>query len=1093
MSKPYLSQFQFALTFLCLTLGARCLAGQDATKLEFSKDAVVIQQSSWKILFHNDGTYTQEQRVRARIQTDAGVRQYGVLPFSYVSSIGNVEIEDVRVIKPNGSIVSTPKDSVQEVTPEIFRNAPMYSDLREKHVAVKGLEPGDTLEYSARWNIDKPLIPGQFWTSFRFIKSTVALDEQLEISVPREREIKLKSRIIQPTVREENSSRIYVWKTSNLESEGVEAQKREEAYYAIRGLLPEPDVLLSSFRSWDDLGRWYDGLQEQKIKPSPDVIAKAEELTKGLADDDAKLRAIYNYVSLHYRYVAIAFGIGRYQPHVAGEILGNQYGDCKDKHTLLAALLKSVGIQAYPALISSMTAVDADVPSPGQFNHVITVVVKGDTLSWMDTTPEITPIGYLFTALRGKPALVIIPNRVSFRSTPADPPFNSEDNNTVAAKLDVDGTLHAHVQGTDRGGRQEFSYRNLFRRLPESEWKDFARKSFYGGRLGGTIENIRTSSPDKTDEPFSLAYDYTLKDFFEGDKHRFVVPLSTFSIPEISDDDLNRKTPLWLGEIGEAKTESHIELPQGWSVTPPAPVDLNESFAEFHESSELKGGVLWTRRRLVLKANEISPEQLKTYRAFQKTIAHSHNSYVFMYVAESTSAGAAVTPAQAMARIPELLREGIRQLPTSPNSEALEAERDGFNAARSNDYASAIANLKRATSLDPRFSRAWIVLGLSYISKGDDKSALAALQSAIDGDPKQTFPYKILAFLYMGLGRQHDAIAIWQKVEAVAPEDPDLWSNLSWLYMSQKRYAEAVSLLETAANANPSDPYVQLSLGRARFRSHKVELGLEAMRKAVEINSNAEMLNNAAYEMADAGTHLSEALSYSQRSLREMEAKLQKIDPANIRKEDLLLTASIGAYWDTLGWIYFKMGNLPLAESYLKSAWELRQDGASGDHLGQLYEKENKLAEAVHMYNLALEASPDMAGTQARMRNLARVHLPENRMSAAKELNAIRTTKLPMIFDRSASADFDVLIAPSGRVESAAFVGGSELLRNAAKNLQEISYIETLPGDSRAYLLRRGVLSCDNTCRFVLYTPSLALSRFDQRTSAKDTSSAARN
>jgi transglutaminase-like putative cysteine protease len=58
-------------------------------------------------------------------------------------------------------------------------------------------------------------------------------------------------------------------------------------------------------------------------------------LTKGLSDDDAKLRAIYSYVSLHYRYVAISFGIGRYQPHAAGEILGNQYGDCKDKHTLL--------------------------------------------------------------------------------------------------------------------------------------------------------------------------------------------------------------------------------------------------------------------------------------------------------------------------------------------------------------------------------------------------------------------------------------------------------------------------------------------------------------------------------------------------------------------------------------------------------------------------------------------------------------------------------------------------------------------------------------------------------------------------------------
>ena len=110
-------------------------------------------------------------------------------------------------------------------------------------------------------------------------------------------------------------------------------------------------------------------------------------------------------------------------------------------------------------------------------------------------------------------------------------------------------------------------------------------------------------------------------------------------------------------------------------------------------------------------------------------------------------------------------------------------------------------------------------------------------------------------------------------------------------------------------------------------------MGLEALHKAIEIDSNAEMLNDVAYELAEADTHLPDALSYSQKSLNEIGAKLPKIDPADIRKEDLLLTASIGAYWDTLGWIYFKMGDLRLAESYLRSAWELRQDGVVGDHL----------------------------------------------------------------------------------------------------------------------------------------------------------------
>jgi transglutaminase-like putative cysteine protease len=358
-----------ALVLFCAPVFAQTPAKKDAVSQDFSKEGAVIEQWTTRVAFQSDGTSTRELRARVRILSDAGVQQYGVLPLPYQASVERVEVQDVRVTSPNGSVVATALDSIQDVTSEIYREAPMYSDLREKHVAVKGLEPGDTLEYSVRWQLEKPLAKGQFWFGYQFIKRAVVLDEQLEISVPGEREVKLKSQTIQPTTREETGRRIYMWKTSNLESESVEKQKEVQGYDAFRGLLPPPDVLISSFRTWEEVGRWYDSLQREKIQPSPEVKAKAEELTKGLSDNDAKVRAIYNYVSLRYRNVAIAFGIGRYQPHAAAEILGNQYGDCKDKHTLLAALLSAVGIQAYPALINSQAAVDADVPSPGQFNH----------------------------------------------------------------------------------------------------------------------------------------------------------------------------------------------------------------------------------------------------------------------------------------------------------------------------------------------------------------------------------------------------------------------------------------------------------------------------------------------------------------------------------------------------------------------------------------------------------------------------------------------------------------------------------------------------------------------------------------------------
>src|SRR6202042_1267384 len=107
----------------------------------------------------------------------------------------------------------------------------------------------------------------------------------------------------------------------------------------------------------------------------------------------------------------------------------------------------------------------------------------------------------------------------------ADAPFANKFNSMLTAKLDSDGTLQAHVQITERGD-DELYFRYAFRRWPESRWKDLGQQMFYGARLGGTISNLHASPPEKTEEPFTMAYDYTLKDFAEGDKHRFSVPLS---------------------------------------------------------------------------------------------------------------------------------------------------------------------------------------------------------------------------------------------------------------------------------------------------------------------------------------------------------------------------------------------------------------------------------------------------------------------------------------------------------------------------------------------------------------------------------------
>ena len=107
--------------------------------------------------------------------------------------------------------------------------------------------------------------------------------------------------------------------------------------------------------------------------------------------------------TLRFRFVEVPLrgnfpGIGRYQPHSATDVLSNDFGDCKDKHTLFAALLAAENIKAMPVLINSSAKIDPDVPSPAQFDHVITALPQGNGYQFLDTTPEVAPYGLRWAA-----------------------------------------------------------------------------------------------------------------------------------------------------------------------------------------------------------------------------------------------------------------------------------------------------------------------------------------------------------------------------------------------------------------------------------------------------------------------------------------------------------------------------------------------------------------------------------------------------------------------------------------------------------------------------------------------------------------------
>jgi hypothetical protein len=190
----------FSLLFFSLAASlsaqAPSTANTGTSKSDYAQEGVVIEEVSRKEKFETDGTSSSVNTARVRIQSEAGVQHYGLLTFSYPSATGTFEISYVRVRKVDGSVVETPPENVQDMAAQITREAPFYSDLHEKHVTVKGLSVGDVLEFQTQERTSKPLAPGQFWTSYNFANDLIVLNEQLEISVPRGRAVKVKSAIV---------------------------------------------------------------------------------------------------------------------------------------------------------------------------------------------------------------------------------------------------------------------------------------------------------------------------------------------------------------------------------------------------------------------------------------------------------------------------------------------------------------------------------------------------------------------------------------------------------------------------------------------------------------------------------------------------------------------------------------------------------------------------------------------------------------------------------------------------------------------------------------------------------------------------------
>jgi tetratricopeptide (TPR) repeat protein len=1027
-----------------------------ASKADYSKESFVIDTLSDDVIFFADGTGQQERAARIRIQSDAAIQQLGVLTFPYKKAFEKLDILEVRVIKPNGIAIVTPESEAQDLPTAIARSAPTYSDSREKQVPVKGLGVGDVLEWRIRTVRTSAQAPGQFWFAHTFVSQGVVLQQTLNITVPAGKYVKVSSPKYHADVREQGGKVTYSWKTAQLAPSQEQPEKD-------RPHLPKrASVELTTFRNWEEVGRWYSDLQKSRAVVTPAIEAKASELTRGLTTNADKQRAIYRFVSTTFRYISVSFGEGRYQPHSADEVLANQFGDCKDKHTLFAALLKAAGIESWPALIGAGIELDLETPSPAQFNHVITYIPDKESALWLDTTPEVAPFGVLQSILRDKKALVIPENgAASLMTTPDVLPFRADETVDVKSKLSADGILTAHFDITLRGDN-EILFRNVFHGAAPAQWPQLAQQMSRAIGFVGIVSGVVVDNRLNTDTPFHYSYSYERKNYPEWENHRILSPLPPIGVERVAEMEPPEE-PLFLGGLGKLIYRCTVQLPEGYSVTLPIETKVETDFADFRSSYAVDQTVLSIERIFIRKNSKVPLAQWEDYRKLAKAVSTDE------------------------ARFIQLARSGARTTVTRDSPEAAALLQRAIQAIQNQEFNVAKDALAEAERLNPQQSFLWASYGFLYGMQRQNDKAIKALQKEIEGHPNNLGVYPMLASTQRDLGRNDDAMQTLHLWVQAAPGDLDATLALADGLIAIKRYDEAAAPLETALQTNPDDFRLLRRLLESDLRGGKKAEGSAILATLKTQKLDAGNQNEVAYVLADTNTELTIAIELAQKSVTAQEEQTKQSTLSAVMLDDLRRVNSLGAVWDTLGWAYFRSGDLARSEKFLQASWVLLQEAASADHLGQLYERQGKKPEAIHAYRLALGARPKMLETKERLEMLGGtveelVTVKPGRppsivraKSAVDELSEMRTIPVPTLSQHEGSAEFLLLFSSKGVLESR-FANGDEKLKGAESALSKISYKLAFPDDGPERIIRRGILSCSQyttpACNLVLLLPA---------------------
>ena len=541
----------------------------DASNYPDADTLILFNHFSHDVLPNGQSRYTTHQVVK--ILTERGIQKYGDIAIPYQPTAQNIGVNIARTITADGTVLQPPAEAFNDVTPPGLLAQNLYSDAMWKVISMVGLAPGVCIEYQV--TLEDKIPGGETWitSGYNFQGTEAALETTYALQMPKmwhlQWEIANDANPKQPQIAyTENDTVVYIWRYAEMP-----ALTLEDGMPHVNNVAPR--LRYSSIKDWDSVYNWYKDLAKGRYTTDADIEAKVEQLTSHLTTIDAKIQAIYHFVATNIRYVGIELGQSAYQPSPAAEVFRMQYGDCKDKTTLLISMLDLVGIKAYPVLVSVAPheRVDTTLPTLSQFNHLVAAIPTGAaTYTWMDPTSSTCRYGDLPYNVQGRTGFLIADTRGEFVEIPVLPPETNRLVSTTELTLSKEGG----VQGTlyiQANGQYDINARWAYQQIQPS-----LLKSIFATELSQQFPGIQIAWHDISELndlniPLTINLGFRVENYATQVGNDMLMPLPIDEFADYAETFANehRTYTLDMGYPMQIEKVIRIEIPDGWTATLP--------------------------------------------------------------------------------------------------------------------------------------------------------------------------------------------------------------------------------------------------------------------------------------------------------------------------------------------------------------------------------------------------------------------------------------------------------------------------------------------------------------------------------------------